>query len=255
MIVKAAGLKSELLILTQQQREIAGSQAEKFDVAALVYNITSLEKLRWTIKNSENSRALLEATIVRFALSEHFLNVDSLLSRSSQSTSTESKKKVLDNPGRDHSPQLSKPAQSAKAAETKYDFQSLKQNWLTLLQMSSDKIGGAACALLEKASPEKLEKNEMTICFPKSAESSKKMCELPKRKKDMQDWLSELLGTVIKVNFDIFQEQNACEMKDQAKPSAEKSISEKKNDIMNDPAVKAVLLGLDATIMGFGENQ
>lgn len=81
MVAKSAGAESELLILTAEQRKQAGQLAEKFDVAALVYNITALEKLRWAIKNSDTPRALLDASLLRFALSEHFLNTDELLAQ------------------------------------------------------------------------------------------------------------------------------------------------------------------------------
>ena len=82
MVVKAAGAKSDLVILTEQQRKRAEQLAEKFDIAGLVYSITTLEKLRWSLKNSDSARPLLEATIIRLAMSEHFLNVDQLLSQS-----------------------------------------------------------------------------------------------------------------------------------------------------------------------------
>jgi DNA polymerase-3 subunit gamma/tau len=82
MVVKSAGAESELLILTAEQRRRASELAEKFDTAGLIYNITALEKLRWAIKNSDTPRALLEALLLRFTLSEHFLNVDELLSQS-----------------------------------------------------------------------------------------------------------------------------------------------------------------------------
>ena len=81
MVVKSTGAETELLFLTDEQRKHTDKLAEKFDIAALVYNITALEKLRWTIKNSETARALLEACLLRFALSEHFLNVDALLAQ------------------------------------------------------------------------------------------------------------------------------------------------------------------------------
>jgi DNA polymerase-3 subunit gamma/tau len=81
MVVKSAGAESELLVAGAEHRKHAGELAEMFDIAGLVYNITTLEKLRWTIKNSETARALLEASLLRLALSEHFLNVDSLLSQ------------------------------------------------------------------------------------------------------------------------------------------------------------------------------
>jgi DNA polymerase-3 subunit gamma/tau len=81
MVIKSTGADTELLVLTAEQRKRAGELAEKFDVAALVYNITALEKLRWSVKNTDTPRALLDALLVRFALSEHFLNVDALLSQ------------------------------------------------------------------------------------------------------------------------------------------------------------------------------
>jgi len=96
MVVKSTGTESELVILTDQQRKRAGELAEKFDVAALIYNISTLEKLRWTIKNSDTSRALLEASLLQFALSEHFLNVDELLSHLRAGTSSGIKKKATD---------------------------------------------------------------------------------------------------------------------------------------------------------------
>ena len=81
MVVKSTTTESDLLILTAEQRSRAGELAEKFDIAALIYNITTLEKLRWSIKNSDTARTLLEASLLRFALSEHFLDVDTLLSK------------------------------------------------------------------------------------------------------------------------------------------------------------------------------
>ena len=93
MVVKSAGAESELLAYGAEHRKHAGELAKMFDIAGLIYNITTLEKLRWTIKNSETARALLEASLLRLALSEHFLNVDSLLSQSQTSSAGPIKKK------------------------------------------------------------------------------------------------------------------------------------------------------------------
>jgi DNA polymerase-3 subunit gamma/tau len=81
LVVKSTGPESKLVILTEQQRKLAVELAEKFDVAALIYNIAALQKIRWAVRNSDTSRALLEASLLRFAMSEHFLNVDELLSQ------------------------------------------------------------------------------------------------------------------------------------------------------------------------------
>jgi DNA polymerase-3 subunit gamma/tau len=81
MVIKSAPGESDFLLLTAEQRKRTGDLAEKFDTAALIYNITALERLRWALKNSDTPRALLEATLLRFALAQHFLNVDELMSQ------------------------------------------------------------------------------------------------------------------------------------------------------------------------------
>lgn len=81
MVLKSADKKSELLVLTTDEREVSCQLAEKFDIEALIYSITALEKLRWVIRNSDTPRALLEASLLRLTLSEHFMNVSALLAR------------------------------------------------------------------------------------------------------------------------------------------------------------------------------
>ena len=81
MVLKTAGHRTELLVLTPDQLKMAERVAQKFDVAGLIYAISALEKLRWSVKNSDSPRTLLEASALRFALSEHFLNIDTLLAQ------------------------------------------------------------------------------------------------------------------------------------------------------------------------------
>ena len=64
MVVKSAGTGTDLLILTPQQQNKIAELAEKFDIAAIIYNITALEKLRWAVKNSDTARALLDALML-----------------------------------------------------------------------------------------------------------------------------------------------------------------------------------------------
>jgi len=93
LVIASAGVDTDLLIMTADQKEKAAELAKKFDAAALIYNITALEKLRWAVKNSDTPRALLDASLLRFALSEHFINVDELLARSSGGAGAPVKKK------------------------------------------------------------------------------------------------------------------------------------------------------------------
>lgn len=174
LVLKSAGADTDLLVLTAEQRKRAGELTEKFDTAALVYNITALERLRWTIKNSDTPRALLDASLLRLTLSEHFLNVDELLSQLKGGPSAPVKKKEPTNV-------------SSKA--------------------TSD-------AKRDKAAP------------PQN---------------DEQQGKPEI----------------AAEEKDQPKPPADrpKTSSQRKNEIINDPGVKTVLMGLDATITDIEEEK
>ena len=80
-VIKSTSIENKLLILTAEERKKISALADKFDVPALIYSITALEKIRWSIKNSDNPRALLEALMLRLALSEQFLAVPQLLAR------------------------------------------------------------------------------------------------------------------------------------------------------------------------------
>jgi DNA polymerase-3 subunit gamma/tau len=162
MVIKSAGTESELLVLTAEQRQQAGRLAEKFDVAALVYNITTLERLRWTLKNSDTPRALLDASLLRFTLSEHFLNVDELLSQ-------------------------------------------LKTGHIKKKQIADNNITSTAAG----KQPEPANKQQ-----PSSAENQTSSVE-----------------------------------------KRSKTPGQRRNELINDPAVRTVLMGLDATITGIDENQ
>ncbi len=190
MVVKSAGSDSELLILTAEQRKRASELAEKFDTAALVYNITTLEKMRWSIKTTDTPRALLEALLLRFALSEHFMNVDELLSQSQGKGGAAIKKKPA--PERiSPEPPRSKPTATEPQATS-----------VSTVHNSQDASG-------------------------QDSRGERPLAEN--------------------------QESNNEEQTTNSKPRT-KSNSQRKNEILDDPAVKTVILGLDATITGIEED-
>jgi hypothetical protein len=79
----------------------------------------------------------------------------------------------------------------------------------------------------------------------------KEMCENNSRAEQIKSVLSEHLGRAITLNFQI-----AGSTQEKAQPAARKpkSSSQRKNRIINDPAVKTVLLGLNATITDIEED-
>ncbi len=254
MVVKSTSPDSELVILTGQQRKRAGEIAEKFDIAGLVYNISTLEKLRWAIKNSDTGRALLEASLLRFALSEHFLNVDELLSRLQGSASPNIKKKrpldrnipikAIAQPTKS---QTSEPADLSGLT----DIHSIQDNWQSLLGVITTKLGPSTGGLLSSAVPAQFEDGVLTLEFGASARMQKRMCESNGRTEQIQALLGEQLSMPVRLVFETAAEQQTEAVPDANQP---KTSSQRRNELINDPAVKTVLLGLDATITGIEED-
>ena len=260
MVVKSTGTDSKLVILTDQQRKRAGELAEKFDVAALVYNISTLEKLRWTIKNSDTSRALLEASMLRFALSEHFLNVDELLSQLRLGASPRIKKNLppsgnipIKAVARPDKPQIIKHQSSNDESEGSSGptgLQSIKDNWQSLLGVITTKLGPGTSGLLSSAVPARFENGVLTLEFGASAKMQKQMCESNGRAEQIQALLSEQFSTPLRLKFEIAAGQTKAEVK----KNQPKTTGQRRNEMINNPAVKTILMGLDATITSVEED-
>ncbi|MGB2861707.1 MAG: DNA polymerase III subunit gamma/tau, partial [Sedimentisphaerales bacterium] len=269
MVVKSTGPDSKLVILTEQQRKRAGELAEKFDVAALIYNIATLEKLRWAVKNSDTSRALLEASLLRFALSEHFLNIDELLSQLKGRPASAVKKKVTrainsppvgeprptsheprvtsDEPRvTNHEPQVTSP--EPRETSEFIDIQSIKDRWPSILKLLDPGTGG----LLVSAVLSQFEDGVLTLEFGPSNYVQKSMCERNGRVEQIEALLSEQLSMPIKLKLETVAGQRTQTESGTTPP---KTGSQRRNEIINDPAVKTVLMGLDATITGIEEDK
>ena len=253
MVVKSTGPQSELLILTEQQRQRANELAEKFDIAGLVYNISTLEKLRWAIKNSDTSRALLEASLLRFALSEHFLNVDELLSqlKSGASAGIKKKRPVTHNiPIKAIAPPTKSQTSELSELSGLTDIHSIQDNWQSVLRVITAKLGPGTGGLLSSAVPAQFDNGVLTLEFGASAQMQKRMCESNGRMEQIQALLSEQLSTPVKLKFESGAEE---QIQGGLSANQPKTSGQRRNELINDPAVKTVLMGLDATITGIEE--
>ncbi|HUW18275.1 MAG TPA: DNA polymerase III subunit gamma/tau [Sedimentisphaerales bacterium] len=256
MVIKSTGPDTELLILTAEQRKRSGELAEKFDIAGLVYNITALEKLRWSVKNTDTPRALLDALLLRFTLSEHFLNVDQLLSQlQTGGAQAPIKKKQITS----HEATGAAAAEAPKATTCTQpelpaltDLQSIKDNWQSLLRIIGEKLGPGTGGLLRTAVPSRFEDGALTVAFPASAEMQMKMLERNGRTEQIQSLLSDNCGRPIRLELEMAAD--ALPDREPA-PAQAKTIGQKRNELLNDPAVKTVIMGLDATITGIEEER
>ncbi|MBN1361429.1 MAG: hypothetical protein JW993_12600, partial [Sedimentisphaerales bacterium] len=252
LVIASAGANTDLLIMTADQKEKAVELAKKFDAAALIFAITTLEKLRWAVKNSDTPRALLDASLLRFALSEHFINVDELMARSSAGSPTPVKKKL---------PVAGSPTPAAVAAPREVPpipiaevptraapmVGNVLEPWPQIVAALSERLGNGTVGLLSSAIAKAFEGDLLTLEFPAAHKMQKEMCESRVRAEQIATAVSEYLGEAVRIKFEL------------APPSAEevarnrKPVSQRRAEILSDPGVKTVLVGLDATVTGIEE--
>ena len=247
MLIKAGGADNQTLILSTQQKEQAAALAGKFDIAALIYNITALEKLRWSLKNSDTARALLDAAMLRLALSEHFINVDALVSQPQQAAVKKKQLTDLNNPT---SAPPTIPSAIPAGTPPRSDSNSIRNNWQDILKLIADKLGQGTAGLLSAAQPATGQDNVITLMFPASCQTHKKMCESNGRLEQIQSLLCDYCKRPVTVKVEL-----SDEVGQQSAPAATapKGASQRQNELINDPAVKTVVLGLDATITGIDD--
>jgi len=79
MLLAACGAQSDLVELDESGRAAAAELASKFDTPALVHAIAMLETVQRHARTSATPRALVDAALVRLALSDSFADLASLL--------------------------------------------------------------------------------------------------------------------------------------------------------------------------------
>ncbi len=255
LVIKSTNEQSELLILTAQEHKRMVGLAAKFDIPALIYNITALERLHWTVKNSDNPRALLEASMLKLALSEHFMNVNELLRQLNGSGSQVSRpadsavkkkqtarrqNKVAATLTEDKPAVQPRPVTEGRVELTgAVDIELIKTNWQSILASVKGKNASTG-GFLDSAEPACWRDSVLTLSFPQSAGFAKQMCE--KRKGQIEQLLSEAIGAEIKVQFESSPDQS------QGQRTITAANKKKRDEALNDPAVKTLLSGLNATV-------
>ena len=276
LVIKSTDAKSDLVILTEREREVMAGLAEKFDIPGLIYGISALEKLRWSIKNSQTGRALLEASLVRLALSEHFLAVPALLSRLKSSSAGAGrgikKKTVLTGSTRpvqsrpavgsvDSSPAQSAPPARSSQGKTppasgpgKSPDQSdqapwvvpdsafdgdVPENWREVLEAVGRKNANSA-SYMATAQSARWDGHVLKMVFPKSGLMAKNMCQ--RRIGDLKAAIGPVAGGAVDLEFELSSdEENA------ASQGNTKIGKKARAELLNDPAVQTLLTGLNAT--------
>ncbi len=79
LILRTCGPDSDMVEVPGLNPKDLNAQATQFDPIALAQNIAILEELRRNIRTSQAGRAILDATLVRLALSDQFTSIADLL--------------------------------------------------------------------------------------------------------------------------------------------------------------------------------
>ncbi len=251
MVFQCAGKDSPLLVLTEQERADMTALAAKFDIAGLVYNITALEKLRWTLRNSDTSRALLEASLLRLALSEHFIGIDQLAAqmRSIPAGAVDVKKKSLISPDTENSP--SGPASAAitplSSDRTEIGAGSLVDRWPQIAGQIAGVLGGGVSSMLPQSRALTLKGSTLQLGFPDTGPGKMALQMCQSKSAAIEKELENILGRRITLSFSTVPAMTAAESPKTDAPAPVKANRTERNEVLNDPVVKMVLLGLNAT--------
>jgi hypothetical protein len=100
--------------------------------------------------------------------------------------------------------------------------------------------------------PSRFEDGILTLEFGPSNYVQKSMCERNGRIEQIEALLSEQLATPVKLKLETTGGER---VQTESGTTPLKTGSQRRNEIINDPAVKTVLMGLDATITGIEENK
>jgi DNA polymerase III subunit gamma/tau len=84
MVMAACGTRTTLVDLSEQMRQAEAARAAKFDPAGLTHMIALCENVQRSIKSSSAPRSLMDALVVRLALTEKIAEVTAVISAMSR---------------------------------------------------------------------------------------------------------------------------------------------------------------------------
>jgi DNA polymerase-3 subunit gamma/tau len=267
MVLKASKDTSSLVILTQAEKKSLTKIADFFDIPAIVYDIALFEKLRWPIKNSDNPRALLEASLLRVALAEQFMSIPDLLGeKRTDNNSAEKLKKNIPSlaeasrggpvieksqPGQPEKISAAEKPVEKPVLDSVSDIEQVKQSWDKIIDFVKSNSNVKIAELLKKAVPLRLDGNILTLGFNANDEFSMNLCQSNGRAETIQQALTGATGLNLRVSFETISETSQAHSK--PKPRGAKTSQKTIDQAANTPVIKNVLSELEANIIEVSE--
>ena len=121
----------------------------------------------------------------------------------------------------------------------------LATSWPDILASLADNLGRGTVSLLHSSTLKSLTDNVLTIEFPATGKMQKEMCAGKERCEQITAALSGYWGRPLRLRFEL-----ASAPAEETGPDGPKTNAQKRYELLSDPAVKAVIVGLDATVTG-----
>ncbi|HOT73583.1 MAG TPA: DNA polymerase III subunit gamma/tau [Anaerohalosphaeraceae bacterium] len=244
MVLKAAGTDSPVLILTEAEKNSLKELADFFDIPGLIYAVSALERLRWMIRNSETGRYLLEAALLRLALSEHFIGLDQLAK--AVPPSPEGIKKNASVPNSSPSSAAvspAEPAESVPSPDVPLTEDTLRARWGQFLAYLGQRSGTPA-NYLSQAVLAGFADSVLHLRFASGALFAAEFCR--KHQKEIESSLSQFFGRKLSFRFELSAEspQNGAVKTPAAAPPQNRRH---RAEVLDDPKVQLILKELNAT--------
>lgn len=261
MVLKTVGANSDILLLSGVSKSLLSELAGGYDVPWLVYAITAMERLRYTLKNSETARALLEATLLRLAMSEHFLSLDALAGQlrggavSQPAASFDIKKKPIaltGSPAAPAAPHKSDPGMPAisPGSLTADSIRSVWPQFVEDMQAQQGQLG----SFLAQARLGDLRNGTLTLIFNDNGSGLLAVDFCRKRNELVESALKQTFGQSVAVKYELTKNPvQTAAVSEKPAPSAAPAAApgarinrQQEQEVLSDPAVKLILTGLSA---------
>ena len=119
--------------------------------------------------------------------------------------------------------------------------------WAEILALAGQRLKPSTAMLLTGSTLIKCEDDVLTVEFPATAKPQKEMCENNGRLDQITAVANEYLGRSVRIKFVVAA---ATVVAETAPAEGRSESTSRRREILNDPAVKAVLTGLEATVTG-----
>ena len=179
--------------------------------------------------------------LLRFTLSEHFLNVEQLLENKND--------RIISPPVKKNAPLTNKPKEDRSTEDIAHtaqleNLEDIKNNWQNILKILSARLGSGTAGLLGSAEPVKFINGILELSFKPESQMSINICKNNGRLEQIQSVLSEYFSAPVKLEL-----TSGIEHQETLIPSVSSETStQKRNQILNDPAVKTIITELGASI-------